>query len=112
MAYKPYKSADNGLVLQKEIGLDLIVDPDRAKLIANELMKQSRFDTTVELTLPHTKQTIEPMDIITFEHPYLPDDAATVYRVLDVLLRADGTLVVKLQEYNSSVYDEVDPATL
>lgn len=107
-----FKSADNGLVLEKEIGLDLVVDPLRSKLIANELMKQSRYDTTVELTLPHTKQTIEPMDIITFEHPYLPDEAATVFRVLDVLLRADGTLVVKLQEYNSTVYDEVDPATL
>ena len=107
-----FKTADNELVLQKEIGLDLIVDPDRAKLIANELMKQSRYDTTVELTLPHTKQTIEPMDIITFEHPFLPDDAPTVYRVMDVKLRADGTLQVQLQEYNASVYDEEDPATL
>jgi len=107
-----FKTADNGLVLQKEIGLDLVVDPDRAKLIAYELMKQSRYDTTVELTLPHTKQTIEPMDVITFEHPYLPDDTPTLYRVLDVALRADGTLQVQLQQYNASVYTEEDPATL
>tara|TARA_R110000764_G_scaffold2047_4_gene8977 strand:+ start:2070 stop:3482 length:1413 start_codon:yes stop_codon:yes gene_type:complete len=107
-----FKTLDNNLVLQKEIGLDLIVEPDRAKLIANELMSQSRYDTTVELTLPHTKQTIEPMDVITFEHPYLPEEAPTLFRVLDVLLRADGTLVVKLQEYNGSVYTELDPATL
>jgi len=107
-----FKTADNGLVLQKEIGLDLVVDPDRAKLIAYELMKQSRYDTTVELTLPHTKQTIEPMDVITFEHPYLPDDTPTLYRVLDVALRADGTLQVQLQQYDASVYTEEDPATL
>jgi hypothetical protein len=107
-----FKTADNGLVLQKEIGFDLIVDPDRAKVIAYEIMKQSRYDTTVELTLPHTKQTIEPMDIVTFEHPYLPDDSPTLYRVLDVQLRADGTLIVQLQQYNASVYTEEDPATL
>jgi hypothetical protein len=107
-----FKTADNGLVLQKEIGFDLIVDPDRAKVVAYEIMKQSRYDTTVEVTLPHTKQTIEPMDIVTFEHPYLPDDAPTLYRVLDVQLRADGTLVVQLQQYNASVYTEEDPATL
>lgn len=107
-----YKTADNELVLQKEIGLDLIVNSDRAKLIGNELMKQSRFDTTIEVTLPHTKQTIEPMDIITFEHPYLPSDTPTLYRVLNVALRADGTLQIQLQEYNATVYDEVDPATL
>jgi len=107
-----FKAADNGLTLQKEIGFDLIVDPDRAKLVAYEIMKQSRYDTTVELTLPHTKQTIEPMDVITFEHPYLPDDTPTLYRVLDVMLRADGTLQVQLQQYNASVYTEEDPATL
>lgn len=107
-----FKTADNGLTLQKEIGFDLIVDPDRAKLVAYEIMKQSRYDTTVELTLPHTKQTIEPMDVITFEHPYLPDDTPTLYRVLDVMLRADGTLQVQLQQYNASVYTEEDPATL
>lgn len=107
-----FKSADNGLVLQKEIGLDLIVDPDRAKLIGYEIMKQSRYDTTIELTLPHTKQTIEPMDIITFEHPYLPDNFPSLFRVLDVQLRADGTLVVQLQEYNASVYTEENPSTL
>lgn len=107
-----FKTADNGLTLQKEIGLDLVVDPDRAKLIAYELMKQSRYDTTVEITLPHTKQTIEPMDVITFDHPYLPDDVPTLYRVLDVKLRADGTLQVQLQEYNASVYTEEDPGAL
>ena len=107
-----FKAADNGLVLQKEIGFDLIVDPDRAKVVAYEIMKQSRYDTTVELTLPHTKQTIEPMDVITFEHPYLPDDAPTLYRVLDVALRADGTLQVQLQQYDASVYTEEDPASL
>ena len=52
------------------------------------------------------------MDIITFEHPYLPEDTPTLYRVLNVALRADGTLQVQLQEYNATVYDEVDPATL
>jgi len=107
-----FKTADNNLILQKEIGLDLVVDPDRAKLIGYELMKQSRYDTTVELTLPHTKQTIEPMDIVTFEHPYLPDDTPTLYRVLDVKLRADGSLIVQMQQYNAGVYTEEDPATL
>jgi hypothetical protein len=107
-----FKTEDNDLVLQKEIGFDLIVDPDRAKLVAYEIMKQSRYDTTVELTLPHTKQTIEPMDIITFEHPYLPDDTPNQFRVLDVALRADGTLQVQLQQYNSSVYTEEDPGAL
>jgi hypothetical protein len=107
-----FKSADNNLTLQKEIGFDLIVDPARASVVGYEIMKQSRYDTTVELTLPHTKQTIEPMDIVTFNHPYLPDDAPTLYRVLDVQLRSDGTLIVKLQQYDASVYAEVDPATL
>ena len=107
-----FKTADNGLTLQKEIGLDMIVDPDRAKVAAYELLLQSRYQTTVELTLPHTKQTIEPMDVVTFEHPYLPDDTPTLYRVIDVKLRADGTLQTTLQEYNASVYTEVDPSTL
>jgi len=107
-----FKSDDNDLILQKEIGFDMIVDPDRAKLAAYELLLQSRYQTTIEVTLPHTKQTIEPMDVVTFEHPYMPDEMPTLYRVLGVQLKADGTLTVQLQEYNSSVYDEFDPSTL
>lgn len=107
-----FKSDDNDLILQKEISLDMIVDPDRAKLAAYELLLQSRYQTTFDLTLPHTKQTIEPMDVVTFEHPFLPDELPSLYRVLGVQLRADGTLTVQLQEYNGSVYTEVDPATL
>jgi len=32
--------------------------------------------------------------------------------VLDVALRADGTLQVQLQQYNASVYTEEDPGAL
>lgn len=105
-------AADNGLTLQKEIGLDLVVDPTRAKLVGYELMKQSRFQTTVDLVVPHTKQTIEPMDVINIDLPWLPDDVATQFRVIDVTLRPDGSLRLRAQEYNATVYTDEDPGLI
>lgn len=107
-----FKADDNNLLLKKDINFDLVVDPNRAKLLAYELLMQSRYQTTVELTLPHVKQTLEPMDVITFEHSQITDQVPTLYRVLDIQLRSDGTVKIVAQEYNAAVYTEVDPDTL
>jgi len=107
-----FKTADNNLLLKKDIQLDTVVDPSRAKVLAYELLLQSRYQTTIEVTLPHIKQILEPMDVITFEHSQITDQVATLYRILDVQLRSDGTIKIVAQEYNDDVYDEVNPATL
>ena len=107
-----FKTADRELLLKKDVSLDFVVDPARAKLLAYELLMQSRYQTTLELTLPHVKQILEPMDVITFEHSQITEQVATLYRVLDIQLRSDGTVKIVAQEYNSAVYTEVDPDTL
>jgi hypothetical protein len=107
-----FKTADRNLLLKKDVSLDFVVDPARAKLLAYELLLQSRYQTTIELTLPHTKQILEPMDVITFEHSQITDEVPTLYRVLDIQLRSDGTVKIIAQEYNGAVYTEIDPDTL
>jgi hypothetical protein len=52
------------------------------------------------------------MDVITFEHSQITDEVPTLYRVLDIQLRSDGTVKIIAQEYNGAVYTEIDPDTL
>lgn len=107
-----FKTADNGLELVTDIDLSLVTNEDRAKLIGYELMKQSRLQTTVEFEAPHTLHTIEPMDVVTLDYTLMPENAATLYRVIQSTLTEEGRLLFRLQEYSDSTYTDVDPSTL
>lgn len=98
-----FREYDNGRVYEAEISLPFTDQVQRADILAQHHLKQARQGWRVTFAAPLEALQVEVMDVVTITHS-TPEWDEKPFRVHGLELRDDDTMVVTLQEYDSSVY--------
>lgn len=97
------RTADNGLLLEREIELPFTADIYRARQIAEQELKQSRQSITVSFRATIEALRCEVGDVVTITHT-TPGWTAKSFRVLALRLLPEEEVEVTAREYDASVY--------
>jgi hypothetical protein len=100
-----YLAADNSVVLESRIELDLVTDATLAENIATYKMNLSRNTLAVSFTTAHTNLPIECGDIIKIINSDFgfSDSDNKLFRVIQMEITTEATIKFVCQEYNSSI---------
>ena len=99
-----FLAADNGQILENQILLPFTGNKYRAQQIAGMELRQSRFQTIVDLVTTIEGVRFEVGDVIGLTHE-TPGWEDKPFRVVGLELRGNDEVGVKLLEYNAEVYD-------
>ena len=99
-----FLAADNGQILENQILLPFTTNSYRAQQIAGMELRQSRYQTVVDIVTTIEGVRFEVGDVIQLTHE-TPGWTEKAFRVVGLELRGNDEVGVKLLEYNDEVYD-------
>jgi len=106
--YTTYLSEDNGFDLEKRIHLNTVTSIYQAYNIARTVLKKSRENLRCSFLSTTEALQCAVGDIVTVTHS-TPAWTAKPFRLMDIVLRPDGTVTLSLVEHqdNSYVWDDI-----
>lgn len=99
-----YLAADAGHVLRADVDLPGVTYDRRALMMAWQILRQSRYSISCELTVDISCIGIEVGDVVSVTHA-VPGWDAQQFRVIEVRLAGDDSIALRLRQYSSAVYD-------
>lgn len=98
------RTADNGLLLEREIALPFTSDRYRAEQLVQMELRQSRQAIAVVFRATIEALRVEVGDVVTITHS-TPDWSAKEFRVLRLSLLGNDEVEVTAREYDANVYN-------
>lgn len=104
------RTADNGLILERQFDLPFTSTAERALMIATMNLNQSRQQVAAEFTATIAGMRAEVGDVVYVKHSTpgwdtLNGGAGKAFRVLKIALKNDDEVRVSVIEYDATVYD-------
>ena len=98
-----FLTQDNGRILEADISLPFADSIQRADILAQHHLKQSRQGWSVQFSAPLEALHCEIMDVVAITHP-TPGWEEKPFRIHAMELTDQDTILLTLQEYDDSVY--------
>lgn len=98
-----HRAQDNGLVLEADIELAFTAQIQRANILAQHHLKQSRQGWRASFSATIEALQVQVGDVVTITHQ-VPGWSAKPFRVHGLALKDDDTVEVQVGEYDDSVY--------
>jgi len=100
---KAYREEDNGRVLEADISLPFTSQTQRADIMAQHHIKQTRQGWRATFTASLEALSVEVMDVVTITHP-TPGWEGKLFRIHGLELLENDVIGVTVQEYDPSVH--------
>ncbi len=99
-----YRTADNELMLERDITLPFTADANTARQIATINLQQSRQQVATEFTATIAATEVEVGDVVDMTHA-TPGWTSKEFRVLRMSLMNNDEIRMTVREYDATVYD-------